>query len=59
MQGECRITSHLHHIATSGIAHCQTSDKAQARLGGQDKFVRQFLKADKKKKDSLKPISRP
>ena len=48
MQGESRITSHLHHIATSGIAHRQTLDQAQARPGGQDKYVLHFLKQKKK-----------
>ena len=57
MQGESRITSHLHRIATIHTAHRQTSDQAQAWPGGQDKYVRHFLK--QKKKGSLKPISRP
>ena len=57
MQGESRIMSHLHRIATSRTAHRQTSNQAQARPGGQDKYVRHFLM--QKKKDSLKPISRP
>ena len=46
--GESRITSHLHHIATGGIAHRQTSDQAQARPGEQDKYVCHFLKHKKK-----------
>ena len=56
MQGESRITSHLHHIATSDIAHRQTSDQAQARPGGQDKGIRHFLK---QKKKGIKSISCP
>ena len=49
VQGESRITSHLHHIATYGIAYHRTSDQAQARPGGQDKGVCHFLKQRKKK----------
>ena len=50
MQGENRITSHLHHIATSDIAYRRTSDQAQARPGGQDKDVGHFLKQKNKQK---------
>ena len=51
VQGESCIMSHLHHIATSDIACCWTSDQAQDRSVGQDRGVRHFLKQKKKKKE--------
>ena len=51
VQGESRITSHLHYIATSGIAYCQISNQAQARPGGQDRQRPSLFKAEKKKKE--------
>ena len=47
VQGESHITSHLHHIATSDIAHHGSSNQAQARPEGQDKGVHHFLKTEK------------
>ena len=53
VQGESRIMSHLHHIATSDItycrthhiatsdiAYCWTSDQTQAKPGGKTKFLK-------------------